>query len=167
MKSVENYAMEILAKAGCDCYTYGGADSEHIMDDLKTGYPDGMEFPYVQVANAILAMSRPKPVVRSDYRVYWDNGVEACGSNDCDTLEQAKDAVYDMLYSWMETEKMMWDNGVPTQEDKDRWDMMIYNAYAEVKKYNPYTDEYEDEWEMSSEDCQKFGWYTFENNEKR
>ena len=163
MKSLESYALEVLAKADCDCYTYGGAESEHIMDDLKKAYPDGMDYPYVSVANAILAISRPKPIVRAPYRVAWDNGVEACGSYDADTLEQAKDNVYDTLQSWMDMEKSMWKDGAPSEEDKDRWDMMICNAYAYVQKYDPYTDEYGDEWEMDSEDCARFGWVEFNN----
>ena len=52
--NIREYAKKILDDHGCDQYTYGGEFSKHILNDLKTEYPNGMEFPYIDVANAIL-----------------------------------------------------------------------------------------------------------------
>ena len=54
--SLNAYAMKILSEHGCDCYTYGDEDAKHILEDLKTAYPNGMEYPYIEVANEILKM---------------------------------------------------------------------------------------------------------------
>ena len=166
MVSLETYALQILAKHNCNCYTYGGSDADSLLQDLKEAYPDGMDYPFVDVANAILAISRPRPIVRAPYVISWDNGVEACGSIDANSFEEAKDGAIEMLMDWMHTERGTWDEKEPNQEQKDSWDMMIYNAYAEVHKYNKYTDEYEEEWCVPDDTLREIGWVTFEESEE-
>ena len=71
LNALATYAMSILAETGCDCHSYGTYFADKILEDLKSGYPDGMEFPYEDVANEILAMSRPEPVVRKPWQMAW------------------------------------------------------------------------------------------------
>lgn len=166
MKGLESYALSVLAEHDCDCYTYGGKNADLILNDLKEAYPEGMDYPYIDVANAILAISRPEPIYKAPYAIFWDNGVEACGSIDCKDFEEAKDGAIEMLESWMMSEQEMWKAEIPTEEEKDHWDYMIYNAYAEVRKYNKDTDEYEEEWNIPNETLDKIGWVTFEESEE-
>lgn len=64
MKTINEYAMDILKEHGCDEYTYGGnhdfCKPERIAEDLKTAYPNGMAYPYMDVANAIREISNLK-----------------------------------------------------------------------------------------------------------
>lgn len=149
--TVEEYAKKILSDNGCDEYSYGDEYSKYIMDDLKTGYPDGMEFPYIDVANAILAMSHPKPIVRKPYVVRWytDSDSDEYG---CDSLEEAMYDAEDMLVNWQVAEMSEWSEDGPTEEQEESWDYMIFNCGVSVWKYNPDTDEYEEEvWEPDDE----------------
>ena len=164
--SVENYALKILSDAGCDCYTYGGEWSKHVLDDLKEAFPDGMEYPYVDVANAILAISKVKPITRAPYRVVVDTDSFTDGF-DCESLGQAKGEAEDTLLEWMCQERMEWkDEFHPTEEELDNYNYMIYNSSAYVEKYNPDTDEYEEEWWPDEEEI---GWkeLTMEDIEKQ
>ena len=157
MKSVESYAMKILSEHDCDQYTYGGADSVNIMKDLKTAYPNGMEFPYIDVANAILSISRPAPIVRSPYKTMYDTP-NFCDSVEFEDLEQAKEDAIDTLHLWMQEEYSQWGGEEPTEEEKDHWDYMIFNCSAWIVKYNPDTDEYEDFWFIPDETKNEIGW---------
>lgn len=146
--TLEEYAKDILYSHGCDEYTYGSEESEHILDDLKEAYPDGMEYPYVDVANAILAMSRPKPIVREPWHVHWWSD-ECDGGFGRESFEEAKESVFDTLVTWV----------VEAQDDSaEDFDYMIYNFGAEVMKYNPMTDEYEEYWYPSNEELKEIGW---------
>ena len=162
MKTLENYAMKILADSGCDCYTYGGEWSKHVLDDLKEGFPDGMEYPYVDVANAILAISRPKPIERAPWRMIWSNE-HSCDGIDCKSFGEAKNQALDTLLEWAAEESNGWAldpetyEPLPTEEQKENWDYMFYNCYTYVEKYNPDTDEYEEYWSPSDEDLERHG----------
>lgn len=153
--TLENYAMKILADAGCDCYTYGGGRRENLLSDLKAEFPSGMEhgFGYVEVANAILAISRPEPIKRRAYKV-----VACCVSFGADSLESAKDEANETLINWMAEEQENWKDAVPTETQKEDWDYMIYNSGYYIQKYNPMTDEYEMYYEPSEDDLRKIGW---------
>ena len=158
MDSVEKYSMKILANHGCDCYTYGGEWAAKIMDDLKEEYPDGMEFPYIDVANAILAISRPKPIVREPWKMVFDtdNTTEGIGF---DSFGAAKAAAEDTLIEWMGEERNRWKDAFhPTEEQLDKYNYMICNCSVSDDKYNPDTDEYETEWEPSYEDEEALCW---------
>ena len=147
---------------GCDCYTYGGEWSEHVLSDLKEAYPDGMEFPYVDVANAILAISRPRPIKRSAYRVIYDTD-SVCDGFDAESFEQAKYSAEDTLCEWEAEQASDYpcDFKDWTEGQRDDWDYMIYNYSVWVEKYNPDTDEYEECWGLSYEDEKKIGWLEY------
>ena len=164
--TIEEYAKKILADHGCDEYTYGNESrSEQVIEDLKKGYPDGMEFPYIDVANAILAMSRPKPIVRAPYQVVWntDDCTDGFGS---ESIEAAKNEVMDTYLKWKVWCQEEWEDiYYPTEEELDDYNYMINENYAYVQKYNPDTDEYEEEWWPSDEDLKKIGWEEIESVE--
>lgn len=156
-KVVKDYARKILADHGCDKFTYGDTPSSTILRDLKEGYPNGMDFPYVDVANAIMAISKRKPIVRETWHVMWDN--EAC----CDgyktrSLAQGKQDVLDLLIEWMVQEQAEWASDIPTGAEADHWNYMVYNFSAGVGKYNPDTDEYEEYWYPSDRQKERIGW---------
>ena len=52
-KELTDYTITLLHAAGCDEYTYGETDGETIINDLKEAFPNGMAFPYIDVANEI------------------------------------------------------------------------------------------------------------------
>lgn len=157
--TVESYALKILSDHGCDCYTYGGENAHTVLNDLKAGYPDGMEFPYVDVANAILAISKVKPIHKAPWVMVFDTG-DNCDGIDHEFLEAAKDDARETLVNWMIWERQEWEAGVfcPTEDELDEYNYMICNSSVEVMKYNPMTDEYEEYWSPSYEDEESVGW---------
>lgn len=156
--SVEAYALAILAEHNCDCYTYGGESGETILNDLKEGYPEGMEFPYIDVANAIVQISRVKPICRAPYRMVFDTD-SFCDGIDFESFGAAKCDAEDTLINWMAEERSQWkDFFCPTAEELDNYNYMICNCSVEVRKYNPETDEYDEEWSPSYEEEEKLGW---------
>ena len=156
--SVEDYAKKILVDAGCDEYTYGGEFSKYVLRDLKEAFPNGMEFPYVDVANAILAISRARPIKRAPWLMVWDTD-SCCDDIECESFEQAKGEAEDTLIIWMCDERDTWkDVFIPTEEELENYNYMIYNCSVRVDKYNPDTDEYEEYWEPSYEDEELIGW---------
>lgn len=160
--SVYKYAKRILMDAGCDEYTYGGEQCKYLMDDLKAEFPDGMEYSYVDVANAILGMSRPRPIVRAPYLMVWDNDSGA-DSIECESFNEALMVAENSLVDWMFAETLCWDvKSGPTQEQIENWDYMIYNFSVEIRKYNPHTDEYEAVKEFTDEELHSMGWDEYE-----
>lgn len=156
--SVEAYALAILAKHGCDCYTYGGEFSKHVLEDLKEGYPDGMEYPYIDVANAILSISKVRPITRAPFRMVWDTDT-CCDGIDCESFGAAKCQAEDTLVEWMTQERSEWaDVFAPTEEELDNYNYMICNSSVSVYKYDPDTDEYVEEWGPSYEEEEALGW---------
>ena len=158
------YAHKILADAGCDEYTYGDETSKHILDDLKEAFPNGMEFPYIEVANAILSISRPKPIVRAPYQVVWSNENAADGFG-CESYEDAKDSALTVLEGWMEEQGSQMDYP-PTQDQIDDWNYMIYNCYVVIYKYNPMTDDYDEVDGLTYEDEESIGWKEIPSDEE-
>ena len=156
--TIEEYARKILADHDCDEYTYGGEYSKHVLDDLKEAYPNGMEFPYVDVANAILAISKVRPIVRAPYRMNWSND-SCCDAIDYESFGAAKCAAEDTLAEWMCQERGEWkDFFNPTDEELDDYNYMIFNNSAGVAEYDPMTDEYEEIDGLSYEDEKNIGW---------
>ena len=166
--SLENYAMKILADAGCDCYTYGDEQSKHILDDLKEKYPNGMEhgYAYIDVANAILAISRPKPIVKPEWKVVWDSN-DCCDSFGAESFEQAKYAGEELLASWMEEERATWKSDKPNGWERERWNNMIYTCGYYICQYNKMRDEYEIVYEPTDYDVMKIGWYLLEDEDEQ
>ena len=163
--TLNEYAKKILADHNCDIYTYGGEFSKYVLDDLKEEYPDGMEYPYVDVANAILEMSRPEPIKRAKWQMVWDTD-SCCDGCYFDTFEAAKASAEDTLIEWEMEEVQGWTGYDPTDEQIDSWNYMIYNCSVEVRKYNPDTDEYEEYWYPSYEDVKNLGWVTWDEYKK-
>lgn len=144
--TVKEYARKILADHGCDEYSYGGTCGETILSDLKEAYPNGMEYPYVDVANAIMEISRMRPVVRHPYMMLWDND-HACDGIGYDSLGAAQASAEDTLLEWMCQTRAEWkDFFNPTEEELEDYNYMIYNCSAYVAEYNPDTDEYDEYW---------------------
>ncbi len=157
-KTIKDYAKKILKDSGCDIYSYGNSEMrEFLLQDLKEAYPDGMEYPYIDVANAILAISKPRPIVRKKYKLIYNTENDTDGI-EYDSLEMAKDAAIEILVEWMIEEQTKWKNGEPTEEQKNDWNYMVHNCYVEVFKYNKDMDEYEEYWEPSYEDEKEIGW---------
>ena len=153
-----DYAKKILADHGCDEYTYGGEWGKHVLDDLKEAYPNGMEYPYVDVANAILSISKQKPIVRDPWIAVWDTD-SCCDGMGCASFEAAKGEALDTLVLWMVDARNEWDELFnPTDNELDNYNYMICTNRVYVQKYNPMTDEYEDYWYPSYEDEEEIGW---------
>ena len=161
---LKEYAKKILTDAGCDEYTYGGEWSNHIMDDLKEAFPNGMEFPYVDVANAILEMSRPEPIHRSPWRVCWDT--DNCSDGyDVESFEAAKAEALDTLAEWQTEQCYNYPSDLNkwTEKQIEDWDYMYYNCGVSIYKYNPQIDEYEEYCEPSDEELKEIGWMEYED----
>lgn len=157
-KQVIEYARKILKDHGCDEYTYGGEWGKHVLADLKEGYPDGMEYPYVDVANAILSISKQLPIVRDPWLVLWDSG-DCCDGIGCQSFGAAKNEALDTLIMWMTEARNEWDDVFdPTDEELENYNYCICNSSVEVQRYNPMTDEYEEYWFPSYEDEEGIGW---------
>ena len=152
-----NYAMEILTKAGCDCYTYGGEQAKYLLKDLKTEYPNGMKFPYVDVANAILSISRPEPIVRAPWEMVWSTD-DCTDGERYDSFEAARESALDTLIHWAVWERSRWGSEIPNEGEKESWNYMIYNFYTEVRKYDPDKDEYVEYWVPSYAEEKMIGW---------
>ena len=155
-KNIIDYAWSVLKEHDCDEYTYGGEFSKHVLDDLKEAYPDGMKYPYIDVANAILSFSRAKPIYKAPFMMVWDTD-SCCDGIECESFEEAKADAEDTLIEWACEEMRDW-NGMPTEEQIESYDYMYYNCSVRVDKYNPDTDEYEEYWSPSYEDEKTLGW---------
>ena len=162
---LENYALKILADAGCDCYTYGDEQAKHILSDLKEAFPDGMKYPYIDVANAILAISRPRPLCKAPWKMVWSNE-HSCDGVECESYEEAKYAAEDTLIEWMSEMYCDWSADGPTKEQIDDWNYMVGECYTEIYKYDPDTDEYVEVDALSYEDEEKIGWREIDENYK-
>lgn len=170
---INEYAKHIMDMNGWTIHTYGGTTygkrgpvhPHDVLGDLIHAYPDGMDFPYLDVANAILSMSCPAPLVRGAYRVAYDVN-NACDAIDYNTLDEAKAAAMDMYRDWIgETVEIMHDRKTPKDERLGLWQNMLYDCTAIVEKYDPETDEYEEYWYPSEEELESIGWT--EENGKR
>lgn len=162
MDKLYEYAWRILTDAGCDEYTYGGEFAAHLMDHLKDAFPNGMDYPYIDVANAILAISRPHPIERAPYRMAWDTD-NCCDTIPRDSFESAKADAEDTLINWASDEMSGWDaeNG-PTEDQIKSWNYMIFNCGVQVERYDPATDEYDVVYSFSDQELHDMGWDEYE-----
>lgn len=157
--TLNELAWKILRDADCDEYTYGGAESENIMKDLMSVFEPGNLAPYtyLEVANEILSFSHPRPIERKPYRVIWDIWDACDADKGWDTLEEAKEAVMDLYRNWLaEGLSKIKDINNLTEDEWLELDGVLWNN-AEVQKYNPMTDEYEDEW-FPTDELIEIGW---------
>lgn len=99
-EEVRDYALEILEKYGCDLSAYWGVDGDTIIKDLKTEYPNGMKYPFVDVANAIMSVSKPSFIERPPFRMIFDMG-HTVDSIPFESFEAAKDDAIETLVDWM------------------------------------------------------------------
>lgn len=156
--TVEEYARKILSDHNCDEYSYGGTPGETVLSDLKEAYPDGMEFPYVDVANAIIAFSKVKPIKRDPWQMVFDTD-SYCDGIGYESFGAAKCQAEDTLIEWMCQERGEWkDMFCPTDKELDNYNYMICSCSVWVSKYDPDTDEYEEYWSPSWEDEAALGW---------
>lgn len=171
-RAITEYAKKILADHGCDRTTYWGETGENIIRDLKEAYPDGMEYPYVDVANAMLLLARPTLLERQPYLMVYDMGHTVDGI-EFESFEAAKEDALDTLIEWQMQQIEQYKNihgpedwpAALTQEQREDWNYMVGNCSVQVQKYNPDTDEYEDYWEPSYEDEKQVGWVYIEEME--
>lgn len=163
--TVESYAMKILSDNGCDCYTYGGEDCKHVLEDLKEGYPNGMEFPYIDVANAILSISRPRPLYKAPFRMVWDT-YDCCDGIDCESYGAAKCQAEDTLLEWEMEEIVSWNDGIPTEAQIEDWNYMIFNCGVSIYEYDAMADEYVERDGLSYEEEEQIGWREIDENYK-
>ena len=163
--NADAYAMLLLSQSGGDCYTYWGVEPEALVNELKEAFPDGMPFPYVDVANAILNITRPPMIYRPPWHVVWDNG-SATDIVECEDFEEAKAEAFDILLMWQAD----WtrENGSsdghaePTDEEKESWNEMVRDRSVSVHKYNEEKDEYEEFWVPSPYDLEQVNWTEME-----
>lgn len=167
---LKEYARKILNDAGCDEYTYGGEQAKHLMDDLKSAFKPGeLEYPYVEVANAIFEISRPEPIKRAPYKMIWDTE-HTVDSEDCDSFEDAKEAALNTYMLWMEEQWMEWESETPTKKNIEDWNYMIYNCCCYIVKYDPETDEYtdaDDAHYLSDKELEEIGWKEIPETEEQ
>ena len=172
-KEITKYAKKILADHGCDMSAYWGITGDQVIQDLKEAYPDGMEHPYVDVANAILLLARPTLVERQPWMMVYDLGHTVDGIG-YDSFEAAKEQALETLVEWQVQQISEFKNiqgpedwpAALTQEQREDWNYMVSECHVEVQKYNPDTDEYEEYWFPSYEDEKQVGWLYIEEIEK-
>jgi len=116
-----------------------------------------MDYPYIDVTNAIMAISKRKPIKRAKWRVTWDTD-SCCDGYDTPSLAQGKQDALDTLIEWMCEEQSEWNSDEPTGEEAEHWNYMIYNSSAGVKRYDPDTDQYEEYWYPSDKQKEQIGW---------
>ena len=167
---VAEYARKILTYHGCDETSYYGINGEQIVADLKEAYPDKMEYPYVEVANAIMSLSKPTFIRRSPYRMVFDMG-HTVDVIDFDCFEAAQNDAIETLVQWMcefTMENHIENNDLTTwtEKQKEDWDYMIYDCSVCVSKYDPDTDEYYTCWEPTYKDEEEIGWVPTEEFHK-
>lgn len=160
---IKDYAKKILADHGCDEYIYGTTESSQILLDLKNEYPNGMDYPYIDVANAIIAISKRKPIVKKKWMSIFDTD-SCCDGIACDTLDEAKADVMNTYETWMEEEWSTWKNETPSVAEIEKWNYMYWNCCAYVGKYDPETDDYEEYWCPSDKALARIGWKELKNN---
>ena len=167
---VREYAEEVLKKHGCDEHSYYGVSGETTIGDLKEAYPDGMKYPYVDVANEILAISKPEKIYRAPYRMVFDMGHSVDGI-DFESFDAAHNDALETLVQWMcefTMEHKIESNDISTwtKDQIEEWDYMIYDCSVCVTKYDPDTDEYYTCWEPSYADEEEIGWVPTEEFHK-
>ena len=64
----------------------------------------------------------------------------------------------------MAQEMASWKSDIPTPEEIERYNYMIWNCSVEAKSYNPKTDEYELAGSPSHEDEKQLGWFEIEES---
>lgn len=157
-KQLVEYARKVLKDHDCDEYTYGGEWGKHVLADLKEAYPDGMEYPFIDVANAILSISKQRLIEKDPWIVCWDSA-SCCDGIGCKSLGAAKNEAIDLLVMWMVEARNEWDDVFnPTEDELENYNMMIFDSSVEVMKYDPMTDEYVEYWSPSYKDEEKIGW---------
>ena len=110
------------------------------------------------------------------YRMVYD-GDSCIDSIDHESLEDAIDDAIDTLVTWEGEQMEGWkfaDDGtpLPTPEQIENWDYMIYNSGCYVVAFNEETGEYNDyldeaEWPVSDEDTDQIDWMLWEDIEKK
>jgi len=172
-RAIKEYAKRVLKDHDCTMDAYWGCTGEQVIRDLKEAYPNGMEYPYVDVANAMLLLAKPTLLERKPWLMVFDMGHTVDGI-EYDSFEAAKEQALETLVEWQVQQVSEFKNiqgpaDFPAklgQEQREEWDYMISECHVEVQKYNPDTDEYEEYWFPSYEDEKQVGWLYIEEMEQ-
>ena len=99
---------------------------------------------------------------RKMFTVIWDTE-NAIDGFDAETLEEAKDMAFDILYGWMIEERAGWESDEPNDEQIESWNAMINDCSVWVDKHDPLHEDnpdYDEEyyWTPSEDDLEFIGW---------
>lgn len=115
------------------------------------------------------------------YIVIW-NTEDCCDSTrfEYETLEAAKHEAKEILYNWIITEQANWSVifsedkkeyvPVPTEDQIEEWDYMIYNCYVyirELDKDGNVIDDEDCEYWLSDEEYEDLGWMEWSELKER
>ena len=84
------------------------------------------------------------------------------------SIAQGKQDALDLLIEWAGQDRDWYGVRMPTEEEIEDWDYMIFNCSVEVVRYDENEDEfgtdpnYEVVWEPSYEDEKRIGWVEWE-----
>lgn len=93
--------------------------------------------------------------MRKEFKVIYDGGHFIDGI-EFDTLEEAQDASYDILYSWMND---------CANEDAETWNMMINECSVWVEQYVEDADDWSEVWSPSDDYLREIGWVEVNEDE--
>lgn len=141
--TIQEYARQILKEHDCDEYTYGGELADGLMNDLKAAYPNGMQYSYQDVTDAILSISRPKPNIITPYRMIFDMG-NIVDSIDFDSFDAAKKNMKDTYLGWLVEARAGWEGDSPTEREKEDFNYMIANYCCYIVKWDDELQDYQD-----------------------
>lgn len=167
MMTINQYARTLLKEMGYTVYDIWGYDPDNLIYELKKFYPNGLAWTYVEVANALLTIAKPKLIHRAKYLVTISTDDE-CIAVDAETEEEAVKILHDTFENWiMEMtskwiEKVWIDRKQLDENDINEWNDMIETRTVYFAPYDKNTDEYlyETEYERNPPDryLDSIGW---------
>jgi len=147
------YAKELLEQYECKESAYKGVDLEKIESELKEDFPEGMPFPYGDVAKSLREIGDAVPdPQKKPFMMLWSN--DSCADGvEYETLEEAKNGAFGCLESWMEVAELEYP------QDDEQWNNMLETCSVSVVQLNEETGEHDIEiWELSDDDAKEIGW---------
>lgn len=159
--AIHRYCLKLLKTHECPRDTYKGADRDEVISSLKEFVNESAteeekksfeRFGVASIADELISIGNSVENKKSRYLVVWDTDSETCGIEAGNNFEVAKSRAMEILIEWQ------CQFGGDGQNSRDDWDYMIYNCGVKVYKLNPDTNEHEEFWYPSSEDCKKIGW---------
>lgn len=167
----KEYATNLLEKCGCPLDCYRDISFEVTVKDLITYYNDeNIESPYpiAEIAKYLkeIADEQPMPVIKkAPYRMVFDMGHTIDGIY-CESFESAKANMEDTYIQWICDETYNWkfaDDGtpMPTEEQREAFNYMIYECCCWAAKLDEETGEYEDldnAYTLPEDELEALGW---------